>query len=298
MDYDVAVVIVTFNSLPVLPGLLDSLAVALDGLSGEVVAVDNGSIDGTQAWLNGRDDCRLIRSTNRGYAAGINLGFASTTAPAVLVLNADVLLAADCIQPLLDRLAQPGTGTVVPRVMEHDGRLSWSLRREPTLLRALGMSRAGHPALAEYVTAPDDYAEAAPVSWALGAVMMIARDCFVALDGWDESYFLYSEETDFCLRGADLGWTTWFEPAATVTHIGGQSGRNDMTHMMQIVNRVRLYTRRNGRMKGWIYWSLTVLSEVSWIARGHRQSIAAVQALWSPARRPPQLACSATRLPR
>lgn len=298
MDCDLALVIVTYNSVEILPTLLESVPGAVAGLRVEVVVVDNGSSDGTQALVEGRSDCRLVRSTNLGYAAGINRGFAASTAPAVLVLNPDVVLGPGSVPPLLARLNDHGAGVVVPQVLEADGRLSWSLRREPTLLRALGLSRSGVPALAEYVMSAEDYRHPVVVSWALGAAMLIARPCFDELDGWDESYFLYSEETDFCLRAADFGWLTWYEPMSTVTHIGGLSGRNDVTHVMQVINRVRLYVRRHGRLRGWIYYGLTILAEVSWILRGHRQSVAAVRALWLPSTRPIELACRASRLPR
>ena len=126
----------------------------------------------------------------------------------------------------------------------------------------------------------------------------MSRACFDAVDGWDESYFLYSEETDLCLRARELGLLTRYEPRSVVVHIGGQSGRNDKTHAMQIINRVRLYRRRNGTLASWCYYWLTIASELSWLARGYSQSWFAILNLLRPSLRPPELGCSQGLMPR
>ena len=172
-----------------------------------------------------------------------------------------------------------------------------SLRREPTLLRALGLTATRLPALSEYVAQQEDYQRPTTVDWALGAVLLMSRACYDAVGGWDDSYFLYSEETDFCLRARDLGFTTRYEPAAVVVHIGGQSGQSDQTHSMQIVNRVRLYRRRHGLVAAWFYFFLTVASELSWLARGRAESRCAIRALLRPSLRPSELRCSDQLMP-
>jgi N-acetylglucosaminyl-diphospho-decaprenol L-rhamnosyltransferase len=299
MSADLAIVIVTHNSESVVTQLLDSLPAGLGGLSANVVVVDNGSHDRTPAIVSKRNDCQLVKATNTGYAGGINVGFrAAPEEDAVFILNADVVLGADCVGPLLRRLLQPNIGVVVPRVLNSDGSTHQSLRREPTFLRAVGLGRTRVPLLSEYVTDPAAYELPSAVDWALGAAMMISRECFDTLGGWDTSYFLYSEETDFCLRAEDLGWKTWYEPASHVMHIGGGSGRTDDTHVMQIVNRVRLYSRRHWTAAALAYYFLNVLSELSWVARGQRQSRAAVRALLKPSARPESLKCSESLVPR
>ena len=287
MDHDVALIVVTYNSATVVTDLLDSLPAALDGLVADVLVVDNGSHDGTADLLAQRPDCRVVRSTNRGYAAGINLGVEHAgAAPAVVVLNPDVRLDAGAVRRLLEPLARPQVGIVAPRVHAVDGSLHLSLRRTPTLARALGLSRTRIPALSEYVHEARAYEQPGPVDWALGAILAISRDCLDDVGAWDESFFLYSEETDFCLRASDRGWVTWYEPSATATHIGGASGQNDFTHTLQILNRVRLYRRRSGPVAGFCYYVLTILSEASWAIRGHHQSRTAIRALLRPSTRP------------
>lgn len=299
MPHDVLVVIVTYNSADVITALLDSLPAALGSLSADVVVVDNGSSDGTRQLLQQRSDCRVIESENVGYAAGINRGVAAAgPAHSVLVLNPDVVLDADCVPVMHAELRSPGVGIVTPVVKEVDGSVSWSLRREPTLMRNLGLGRTHHPAFAEYLTDASAYSQPKDVDWAVGAVLLVSWECHQALGGWDESFFLYSEETDFCLRARDMGFATRFCPSATATHIGGASGQSAATHAMEATNRVRLYRRRHGRLASTAYLMLSVAAELSWWARGNKHSPAAVRALLSPAHRPPQLGTSDRLLPR
>jgi N-acetylglucosaminyl-diphospho-decaprenol L-rhamnosyltransferase len=295
---DLDVVIVTYNSAHVISDLLDSLPAALDGLGADVVVVDNGSTDGTIELLESRVDCRVVRSSNVGYAAGINRGVREAAgADRILILNPDTRLRERSVDPLVQALQEPDTGIVAPLTLSSTGNLELSLRRKPTLLRGLGLARTGSAAFSEYVSEVAEYGRPHVVDWALGAVLLMSRECFDALGGWDESYFLYSEETDLSLRARDIGLLTRFEPRSVAVHIGGQSGRNNKTHAMQIVNRVRLYRRRNGVFASWCYYWLTIASELSWVARGHRPSRFAIVALLRPSLRPTELRCSDRLLP-
>lgn len=289
--------IVTHNSAHVVGDLLESLPGALGDTCTQVVVVDNGSSDGTPELLGARADCTVIRASNDGYAAGINRGIReSPEAPAVLVLNPDVRLEPGSVTAMLGAL-RGDRGVVVPRVLGTDGQLTWSLRREPTLLRNVGLNRLRRARFAEYYNDPRDYVAGHVVDWAVGAVLLMSRSCYDAVGGWDESYFLYSEETDFMLAARDAGFVTWFEPSATAVHIGKQSGYGEETHSMLAVNRVRLYGRRHGRAATAAYFVATLLSEIAWLARGQRVSRAAIRALLFPRRRPVRLGCSNSLLP-
>ena len=299
MGPDLDIVIVAYNSIDVIGDLLNSIPTAAGDLTYDLVVVDNGSTDGTPEFLGGRDDCRVVYSTNTGYAGGINRGVrAAEPAEAILILNPDVRLHEGAIPPLLAVLDDPEVGIVVPQIRSPSGSVERSLRREPTPARALGLNWTGAPLLAEYLTGARDYETPRTVDWATGAALLMSRKCYEAVGGWDESFFLYSEETDVCLRARDLGLLTRYEPRSVMVHIGGQSGRDHGTHAMQIVNRVRLYRRRHGRPASWCYFGLTVASELSWMLRGHGRSWHAVLALLMPSRRPPEIMCSDHLMPR
>lgn len=298
MGVDISAVIVTYNSASVISALLDSIPAAMGRLTFEVIVVDNDSSDDTRDVVSRRPDARLIPSTNGGFAAGVNLGIANGSSRYVLVLNPDVTVSPFAVTRMVDRMEAASAGVVAPKVFDQDGALHHSLRREPSILRAMGLNRTGLPLLSEYVLGADEYREPRQVDWALGAALLISRKCLQTVGPWDESFFLYSEETDFCLRAGELGMATWYEPSAEVVHIGGASGRSAKTHVMQIVNRVRLYRRRHGLPAGSVYYALTILSELSWALRGAAHSRAALVALVLPSRRPAELASSGSLIPR
>lgn len=291
----VAILIVTYNSQDCIEGLLDSLPFAE---ADAVVVVDNGSSDATVSLVAGRPGVLLVTSDNVGYAGGINRGVrAAPEADAYLVLNPDTTVRPGMLASLVATLAQPGVGVVVPLVVAADGRRQNSLRREPSLLRTLGLNWTGISCLSEYVMGEHEYRIAHDVDWALGAAMMFSRTCYEAVGEWDESFFLYSEETDFCLRAGDAGWRTRFVPDAVVVHYEGGSGRNATTHQMLVLNRVRLYARRHSRAAAWLYWCAMLANEATWLLRGQRESRGAIRALLSPRARPHQLGLGGRRLP-
>jgi N-acetylglucosaminyl-diphospho-decaprenol L-rhamnosyltransferase len=295
---DVDIVVVTYNSADFIGDLLDSLPAALDKITANVIVVDNGSSDNTVHILRERDDCHLIQSTNVGYAGGINRGVKEGGADAILILNPDARLTPGAVGPLLEDVRDPRIGIVAPRVLSGRGEVEFSLRRDFTLLRSLGLSRARRPELSEYVQEAAAYEHPHAVDWALGAALMVSRKCFESLGGWDESFFLYSEETDFSLRARDIGLLTWFEPKSVAVHIGGGSGRSKQTRTMCAVNRVRLYRRRHGLLASWCFYGLTVASELSWGIRGTRDGYFTALALLRPSLRPEEIGCSDRLLPR
>jgi N-acetylglucosaminyl-diphospho-decaprenol L-rhamnosyltransferase len=293
------VVIVTYNSEQVIVELLSTLPAALAETPADVVVVDNGSSDGTVEAVRQVGGCRLVQAENRGYSAGINAGIrVLPDVGAVLILNPDVRLSPGSLPRMLAALDVPGTGLVAPQVRDPAGNLDHSLRRDPSLARALGLTRTGWPIFSEYVLEPEAYRHSHNVDWALGAVLLVSSECMAAVGPWDESFFLYSEETDFCQRARILGFATRYEPSAVAVHVGGASGRNDVTHAMQIINRVRLYRRRHSAPSSWTYYLLTLMSELTWARRGHLQSRHAIRTLLRPSLRPTELNCSDHLIPR
>ena len=298
-DVEVAAVVVTYNSERHVAALLDSVPAAMAGVPYALVVVDNGSSDGTLRLLDGRKDCVVVRSANDGYAAGINRAVrASPRAESILILNPDAALDPGSVPTMLDVLRRPGVGVVAPRVREADGSLSPTLRRGPTLARVGGLSFTGLPAFAERIEDPGAYEDQHEVEWAVGAILLVDATCYATLGGLDESYFLYSEETDFSLRAKDVGYATVYTPSAGAMHIGGGSGESATTHTMKIVNRVRLYRRRRGTLLAAVYFGLTVLTEARRAALGHDKSWPTLRALLRPSTRPAVLGASSALLPR
>lgn len=253
----ITVVVVTHNSSPLLSDFAAALPAALDGAGPHrMVVVDSGSSDDTLVVA-----ARLLPSAtlvelgaNLGYAAGVNTGI-RTAGPsdAYLIVNPDVRLGPGSVARLVGALSALGTGIAVPRMTDPAGTLLPTLRRRPTFLRALGEAVAGgrrasrHARFSEVVGDPARYDVAGTADWASGAAMAVSRQCYETVGPWDESLFLYSEETDFALRAGDAGYLLRFVPEATAAHLGGEAATSAPLWSLLTVNRVRVYRRRHSR---------------------------------------------------
>jgi GT2 family glycosyltransferase len=291
-DQTVAVVVVTYNSERLLDDLLNSLDDGLKGVAWHLTVADNASSDSTVPTLRRLAPAATIieMGRNAGYAAGINAAvIAALPHSAILILNPDVRLMPGCVAELLSVIRQ-GTGIVVPQLRDRHSELIESLRREPTVLRAwgdalLGARRAGrHPAIGEVVTDRRLYEREAVTDWAEGSTLLVSRECWQRCAPWDESFFLYSEETDFALRARDNGLVTRYIPSAQAVHLEGDSAKAPGLWALVILNKVRLFRRRNGRIRTSAYWCALVSREASRAVLGRETSRAAVKALVSPKR--------------
>lgn len=299
----IAVVIVTYNSADVLPQCLESLRDAgADGVElVDVVVVDNASDDSSTEIAKAMDGLpisvvQLIE--NVGYAAGLNAGVAALrgrSPDAVMVINPDCRFRSGALATLTEALQAPGRGVVAPRLLNPDGTLQPSLRRRPTIPGVfvesiLGGRVADRLGLGELIFAEGPHAKPGPAPWATGAALLMSWPMLDSVGPWDESFMLYSEETEFLLRVADHGWSTWYEPAAVIEHKGGESAvRPDLAALLT-VNRVRQFRKRHGVTRGFVYGAGLALGMAIRAAAGQRTARASLAALLFPSRRITSLA--------
>ncbi len=301
----IGVLVVTYNSADHIDELAVSLPAALDGVSARVVAVDNDSSDDTVARLRHHGIEVIEMGRNAGYSAAINAGIAAMPeVRAVLLLNPDIVIGPGAVPRMLDVLADERVGIVVPQTRNLDGTLAHNQRRDPTLLRAFGPALIGgdqavrFPRLSEEVADAATYLRPRDIDWGVGAVMLISRDCIDRVGGWDETYFLYSEETDYCQRARRVGFRVRYEPSAIAMHEGGGGVHQPRLRSMMIVNKVRLYRRQHSAVAGSLFMFAHLINEVSRGLMGNTAARAAAHALLVPSRRPPEILCSDSFLPR
>jgi GT2 family glycosyltransferase len=249
---DCVVVSVTYNSADHIETFVDSIPLAAGGLSIRCVIVDNDSRDCTVALLRARQDVVVIGSGgNLGYSAAINVARAAAgPCSSLLIVNPDLVLEQGAVSKLHAAVCEPGVGVAVPMILDDDGGLYLSLRREPTVLRAFGDAVLGarvptRPGwLSETVRDPHAYESARDVDWASGAALMISSDCDRAVGEWDSGrFFLYAEETDLAARARRCGYSIRYVPSARVRHESGGSGRSPALAALLAVNRVRYFAK-------------------------------------------------------
>lgn len=218
----VDVVIVNFNAADHLDDCLRSVlgAVGVDS----VTVVDNASSDRSAAIVAGHTGARwLPTGSNLGFGRAANRGVAAGSAPFALVLNPDATLLPGAVEVLVRSLERPpACGAVGPRVENLDGSVYPSARSFPNFVDAIGHGFVG-------LVKPDNrwsrrYLGGGDVDWVSGTAMLVRRDAFEAVGGFDEDYFMYVEDVDLCWRLRAAGWDVRYEPAAGVVHaIGGSS---------------------------------------------------------------------------
>jgi GT2 family glycosyltransferase len=280
-----SIVIVTYNSASVLPGLLNSLATGIEGINKfEVIVADNNSSDDSvDLALTHRIRPRVIRmGRNAGYAAGINAAAATVRKDAhLLILNPDVRLLPGAARILVERLVDSAVGVAVPKVFTEDGAIAWSLRREPSIITAwtdaiLGGILAGRIGTGEKIGDPALYEKGGLIEWAEGSVLAVAARARSIVGEWDESFFLYSEEIDYMRRVRDCGLSVAYVPQAQAVHIGG-GYENPRLSALLAINRIRYYRRNHGPLSSAMFRLSIIVGEGLRAARGpaHRAAFRA-----------------------
>ncbi len=234
---ELSVILVNWNAGVELLNTLGALCQALATLpDSEIILVDNASADGSaQAAAQNFPALKVIyNSTNLGFGVANNLGFAQTQGRYILLVNPDLRMNWAALQVMLDFMeAHPQAGMCGPKVLESDGVTisPWCARRDPHpwdvfceyafLIRLFPK----HPLFARYVMGNWDHASNREVNALTGACLLVRREALDQVGGFDERFFMYGEDLDWCRRIRRRGWQVWFVTAAEVQHEGAHSTR-------------------------------------------------------------------------
>ena len=229
MPCDLAVVIVSYEARERLQDCLRSLPGGADGLSLEVIVVDNASSDGSAEMVE-RDfpHVSLIRNKeNVGFARASNAGMERASAREVLLLNPDTVVAPAAFRRMLDVAEQyPEVGLVAPRLLNPSDRsVQASFRRFPSLRSVFGGFALTNAFLRRLPETPwrPEIEIPTTAGWLTGACLLVRRGLWKEIGGLDEGYFLYYEDADYCRRAIRAGWKLLLTESATVIHYGGTS---------------------------------------------------------------------------
>lgn len=219
----VAVVIPSWNSLDLLPRCLASLRA--QELELELLVVDNGSEDGSPAYLEREGVPHLELPRNVGFAAAVNLGVRRTSAAAVLALNADTVLEPGAVSTLWEALeADEGLGGVQPRILQL--RQGESAAAEEAELYSVGQALTADGRALELGAGERQTPQSlrtAEVFGVCGAACLLRRSMVEQLGGYDERYFAFYEDVDLNVRGRIAGWRFGYVPSAVIWHVGNAS---------------------------------------------------------------------------
>ncbi len=219
---NLSVVVITRNRLNKLRRCLDSIKGSLPGA--EIVAVDNGSSDGTVEYLKNCQGIKIrLLNENRGVAGARNLGVSMTTKDFVMWLDDDAWIQVLDFSLVEKHFANNSSvGIIAPRLLYPDGRIQESVRSFPTLLalfwRGSNLFRLFPKVYwyTDYIL--DGIVDFQKIDWSIGACQIIRKSVFDKVGKLDESYFFGYEDADFCLRAEKKDYLTFFWPDAIIYH--------------------------------------------------------------------------------
>ncbi len=266
---ELSIVVVNWNTREMTRECLQSVYDNLEGVSAEVILVDNASEDGS-ADMVAQDfpQAVLIRNDdNRGFAAANNQGFEIAKGEFVLLLNSDTLVhgtvLADSIAYLRDT---PAAGAMGCRVLNTDGTVQLTCSQYPTLFNTLlsvtGLWKLKWPKFfGRYHMTDWQRDTERTVDVISGCYLIVRRSVMDEVGVLDEDFFFFGEETDWCKRIRDAGWELRFAPVGEITHHGSVSAKklNHKRDMMLANAKVRLHLKHGGWLAAATCWALLLV---------------------------------------
>jgi GT2 family glycosyltransferase len=218
--------------------------------------VDHGSTDGTLELLRERfPDVRVVEQKNKGLGGGSNAGMRVASGDYFLLLNSDAWAVGDAVERLVEFAdTHPEAAVVGPRLSKPDGSLQRSVRGFPTLWRLateyffLRKLAPRSRALNAFYGAGFAYDRVLEAEFLMGACLFVRREAADTVGLFDEDFFMFSEETDWCYRFRQAGWKVLFYPGAEFVHVGGATTRRNWGPMFreQVRGHLRFLAKHRG----------------------------------------------------
>ena len=224
---DLSIIIVNFNTKDLLKKCLESLP-----SSAEIIVVDNGSTYDSKEYLKTQKTKAIFNDQNLGFAKAVNQGIKESQGKFILLLNSDIIVKPKAIEKIM-AFAQkhPEAGVIGGRLLNPDGSIQGSCFNLPTLSRTIKEFFLKKPSsLFKYIPSGEKPIEVEAV---IGAVFLIPRKVLSKIGHayrqagfFDERYFMYFEDLDYCRRMRKAGFKVYYLPEAEFIHFHGQSGKN------------------------------------------------------------------------
>lgn len=256
----VSIILVNYNGAEVVLECLRSLHQFLHSTPYEIIVVDNASTDYSAALIAEKfPTIQLIKQVeNRGFGTGNNIGAKQAKGDFLFFLNTDTVLINDVLPSLVTLMENhPQVGIIGTKLCNADGSLQLSVASEISIAGEYQTLKQ----LKQYTRAQQrkatkqKFEHVQSVAIVVGAAFFMRRSLFEALDGFDETFFMYFEESDLCQRSRDRGWQVLYAPHVSIIHLGGYSVGKVSDRMRLEYRRSQLYYYRKHRP----FWEQVVL---------------------------------------
>jgi N-acetylglucosaminyl-diphospho-decaprenol L-rhamnosyltransferase len=272
-DPTVAIIVVSWNTRKLLSECIASVIATCQDIAYEVIVIDNGSTDGSIAMV--QQDFPQVRlvlnQQNVGFGQANNQAANLSKADYFLLLNSDARLFAHSMRALLDLVqTNPQIGAVGTRLENADGSFQASYTNFPTLWREfLILSGIGRKVFGPWYPSHGPKEDAIrKVDYVEGAGVLIRREAYQQVGGFNPEFFMYSEEVFLCYALAKNGWQVWYQPRARVLHHGGASSKNRQTKREADLyqGRIRFFLKAYGplpaHLLAYLIVTITTLKQV------------------------------------
>jgi len=261
---DLSIIVVNWNTCDLLAKCLECVETTVKKISYETIVVDNNSTDGSQAMVQTRfPQVKLIANgDNVGFATANNQGIQISEGRYVLLLNSDAFVKENTIDRMVAFMdAHPEAGMAGCKLLYEDGRLQPSCATFPTLATefyiAIGLDKLFPKSkiFGKYLMTDWDYSTTREVDVIMGAFMLARKSVIEQVGMMDESFFMYSEEVDWCYRFKAAGWKILFTPEVECIHIwGGSSRAVKVETLIRLYRaRVQFFRKHYGRLTAFLY---------------------------------------------
>jgi GT2 family glycosyltransferase len=227
-----SIIIVSWNVCDYLVDCIESILKNCRLLQFEIIVVDNASTDGTVDLIKNKYPGLILftNGTNKGFAYANNQGIRQARGRYLLFLNPDTIIKPDAVEKMLVFLEQnKDVGAIGPRLLNKDLTIQHSVRTFPTfrsalyrhtILRYFGLFKNHHEKWRMKDFKSDRLTD---VDQLMGAAILAEKDLVLKVGGFDERFFMYYEEIDFCYRIKKAGYRIVFFPDVSIIHLGGKS---------------------------------------------------------------------------
>lgn len=219
----------------------------------EVIVIDNASSDGSPEMVRdefGNSVTLVANSKNEGFGTAHNQAIAQANGRYVLVLNPDSHIPQnDVLRRMVDYMdANPDIGILGPKILNPDGSLQFSARRFPPMFAGifrhtvLGKLFPNNRFVRGYLMTDTPHDHTMDVDWLSGSAILVRKEVFDQIGGFDKRFFMYCEDVDLCKRAHDAQWRVVYHPEVEVSHrIGAASDKNPVAMIKQHHRSMLLY---------------------------------------------------------
>jgi len=256
---DISVIIVNYNVKELLQQCVNSVLSSSKNLKTEIIIVDNNSFDGSVEFIKSKfslnSNIKVISSpVNLGFAKGNNIGVKEAKGEYLLILNPDTVLQEDTLEKTLSFYKTDSQiGAVTCKLVLPNGKLDLACRRSfPTpsvaVYRMLGLSKLFPKSklFGKYNLTYLDENHIYEVDAIVGAFILLRKDIYDKVGGFDEEYFMYGEDLDLCYRLKKAGYKIYYFPGTSIIHYKGESTKkSSISYVNNFYGAMQIFVRKN-----------------------------------------------------